>query len=199
LLTEAVRRRPSSGVLLDEIVKAHMEVFEGLLQILEAGRLTDGQGRTVDFKNAVLIMTSNVGSQYLVEIGSGDQAGMERAVMEALRAQFKPEFLNRVDETIIFHQLERKHLARIVEIQLARVQKLLEERRIELVVSDEARALLAEKGYDPHYGARPLKRVVQRMLQDPLAMKILEGEFPEGSRIQVDARLAGDALEFRKA
>ncbi len=119
--------------------------------------------------------------------------------MEALRAQFKPEFLNRVDETIIFHQLERKHLARIVEIQLARVQKLLEERRIELLVSDEAKALLAEKGYDPHYGARPLKRVVQRMLQDPLAMKILEGEFPEGSKIRVDARVSGDALEFRKA
>jgi ATP-dependent Clp protease ATP-binding subunit ClpB len=198
-LTEAVRRRPYCVVLFDEIEKAHPDVFGALLQILDDGRLTDGQGRTVDFKNAVLIMTSNVGSQYLVEIGSGDQAGMERAVMEALRAQFKPEFLNRVDETIIFHQLERKHLARIVEIQLARVQKLLEERRIELVVSDEARALLAEKGYDPHYGARPLKRVVQRMLQDPLAMKILEGEFPEGSRIQVDARLAGDALEFRKA
>ena len=198
-LTEAVRRRPYCVVLFDEIEKAHPDVFGALLQILDDGRLTDGQGRTVDFKNAVLIMTSNVGSQYLVEIGTSDRAEMERRVMEALRAQFKPEFLNRVDETILFHQLERKHLARIVEIQLARVQKLLEERRIELEVSDEAKTLLADKGYDPHYGARPLKRVIQRMLQDPLAMKILEGEFPEGSKIRVDARLSGDALEFRKA
>ncbi len=198
-LTEAVRRRPYCVVLFDEIEKAHPDVFGALLQILDDGRLTDGQGRTVDFKNAVLIMTSNVGSQHLVEIGSSDRAEMERAVMAALRAQFKPEFLNRVDETILFHQLERKHLARIVEIQLARVQKLLEERRIELVVSEEAKALLAEKGYDPHYGARPLKRVVQRMLQDPLAIKILEGEFPEGSKIRVDARASGEALEFRKA
>jgi ATP-dependent Clp protease ATP-binding subunit ClpB len=194
-----VRRRPYCVVLFDEIEKAHPDVFGALLQILDDGRLTDGQGRTVDFKNAVLIMTSNVGSQYLVEMGAGNRAEMERAVMEALRAQFKPEFLNRVDETILFHQLERKHLARIVEIQLARVQSLLEERRIELLVSDEAKALLAEKGYDPHYGARPLKRVMQRMLQDPLAMKILEGEFPEGSKIRVDARVSGDALEFRKA
>jgi ATP-dependent Clp protease ATP-binding subunit ClpB len=198
-LTEAVRRRPYCVVLFDEIEKAHPDVFGALLQILDDGRLTDGQGRTVDFKNAVLIMTSNVGSQHLLEISSDDPAKMERAVMEALRAQFKPEFLNRIDDTILFHQLERKHLARIVEIQLARVGKLLEERRIELVVSDEAKALLAEKGYDPHYGARPLKRVIQRMLQDPLAMKILEGEFPEGSKIRVDARLSGDALEFRKA
>jgi ATP-dependent Clp protease ATP-binding subunit ClpB len=198
-LTEAVRRRPYCVVLFDEIEKAHPDVFGALLQILDDGRLTDGQGRTVDFKNAVLIMTSNVGSQHLVEIGSSNRAEMEQAVMAALRAQFKPEFLNRVDETILFHQLERKDLARIVEIQLARVQKLLEERRIELVVSDEAKALLAEKGYDPHYGARPLKRVVQRMLQDPLAIKILEGEFPEGSKIRVDARVSGEALEFRKA
>jgi ATP-dependent Clp protease ATP-binding subunit ClpB len=194
-----VRRRPYCVVLFDEIEKAHPDVFGALLQILDDGRLTDGQGRTVDFKNAVLIMTSNVGSQHLVEIGGHDRAEMEQAVMAALRAQFKPEFLNRVDETILFHQLERKDLARIVEIQLARVQKLLEERRIELVVSDEAKALLAEKGYDPHYGARPLKRVVQRMLQDPLAVKILEGEFPEGSKVRVDARVSGEALEFRKA
>ena len=198
-LTEAVRRRPYCVVLFDEIEKAHPDVFGALLQILDDGRLTDGQGRTVDFKNAVLIMTSNVGSQYLVELGASDRDEMERRVMEALRAQFKPEFLNRVDETILFHQLERKHLTRIVEIQLVRVRKLLEDRRIELEVSDEAKTLLADKGYDPHYGARPLKRVIQRMLQDPLAMKILEGEFPEGSKIRVDARVSGDALEFRKA
>jgi len=198
-LTEAVRRRPYCVVLFDEIEKAHPDVFGALLQILDDGRLTDGQGRTVDFKNAVLILTSNVGSQYIIELGASDRAEMERRVLEALRAQFKPEFLNRVDETIIFHQLERKDLTRIVEIQLVRVQKLLEERRIELEVTDEAKTLLADKGYDPHYGARPLKRVIQRLLQDPLAMKILEGEFAEGSKIRVDARLSGDALEFRKA
>jgi ATP-dependent Clp protease ATP-binding subunit ClpB len=198
-LTEAVRRRPYCVVLFDEIEKAHPDVFGALLQILDDGRLTDGQGRTVDFKNAVLIMTSNVGSQYIVELGSGDRAEMEKRVMDALRAQFKPEFLNRVDEIIIFKQLERQHIARIVEIQIQRVQKLLDDRRIELQVSDEAKQLLAEKGYDPHYGARPLKRVIQRMLQDPLAMKILEGDFPEGSKVRVDARVSGEALELRKA
>jgi ATP-dependent Clp protease ATP-binding subunit ClpB len=198
-LTEAVRRRPYCVVLFDEIEKAHPDVFGALLQILDDGRLTDGQGRTVDFKNAVLIMTSNVGSQHLAALAGSDPAEMERAVMEALRAQFKPEFLNRIDETILFHPLERRHLARIVDIQLARVRKLLEDRRIELEVSDEAKALIAEKGYDPQYGARPLKRVVQRLLQDPLAMKILQGEFPEGSKVRVEARASGEALELRKA
>ncbi len=195
-LTELVRRRPYSVVLFDEIEKAHPDVFNVLLQILDDGRLTDGQGRTVDFRNTVLIMTSNIGSQLIVDLGPGQRAELEHRVQEALRAHFKPEFLNRIDETIIFHQLERGQIRRIVDIQLERVQKLLEERRIALDVSDAARELLAEKGYDPHYGARPLKRVIQRMLQDPLAMKILEGAFPDGSKVRVDARPAGDALEL---
>jgi ATP-dependent Clp protease ATP-binding subunit ClpB len=198
-LTEAVRRRPYSVVLFDEIEKAHPDVFNVLLQILDDGRLTDGQGRTVDFKNAVLIMTSNIGSQHIISLGESDRPEMENRVMEALRAHFKPEFLNRVDDVILFHQLGRPEIGRIVEIQLARVQKLLTDRRIEVEFTDEAKQLLADKGYDPHYGARPLKRVIQRMVQDPLAVRILEGEFPEGSRIRADARMSGDALEFRKS
>ncbi|MFI5318660.1 MAG: ATP-dependent chaperone ClpB [Myxococcota bacterium] len=198
-LTEAVRRRPYSVVLFDEIEKAHPDVFNVLLQILDDGRLTDGQGRTVDFKNVVLILTSNIGSQFIVELAESQHEEMEARVMEALRAHFKPEFLNRVDDVAIFHQLAREHLGRIVEIQLARVRKLLAERRIELELTDEAKRLLAEKGYDPHYGARPLKRVIQRMVQDPLAMKILEGTFGDGAKIIADARLSGEALEFRRA
>jgi ATP-dependent Clp protease ATP-binding subunit ClpB len=198
-LTEAVRRRPYSVVLFDEIEKAHQDVFNTLLQILDDGRLTDGQGRTVDFKNTVLIMTSNIGSQYIVELGEEDRAEMERRVNEALRAHFKPEFLNRVDEVIVFRQLGREHIARIVDIQLERVKKLVADRRLTLEFTEEAKRLLAEKGYDPHFGARPLKRVIQRMVQDPLAVKILEGEFPEGTKVLVDARVSGEALEFRKA
>jgi ATP-dependent Clp protease ATP-binding subunit ClpB len=196
-LTEAVRRRPYSVVLFDEIEKAHPDVFNALLQILDDGRLTDGQGRTVDFRNVVLILTSNIGSQHIVELGPEQHTELEARVTEALRAQFKPEFLNRVDDVVIFHQLAREHIDRIVDIQLERVRKLLEERRITLELTEEAKQLLAEKGYDPHYGARPLKRVIQRWVQDPLALKILEGEFPEGAKITADARLAGDALEFR--
>jgi ATP-dependent Clp protease ATP-binding subunit ClpB len=198
-LTEVVRRRPYSVVLFDEIEKAHPDVWSVLLQILDDGRLTDGQGRTVDFRNTVLIMTSNVGSQVIVDLGPGQRAELERRVQEALRAHFKPEFLNRIDETIVFHQLGREEIRRIVDLQLERVRKLLEERRIRLEVSDRAKELLAERGFDPHYGARPLRRVIQRMLQDPLAMKILEGEFPEGSKVRVDAPRSGDALEFRQA
>jgi len=198
-LTEAVRRRPYSVVLFDEIEKAHPDVFNVLLQVLDDGRLTDGQGRTVDFRNTVLILTSNVGSSFIIELGENDRPEMERRVMEALRAQFKPEFLNRIDDVILFRQLGRDQIERIVDIQLERVKKLLAERRIEIDVTPEARKLLAEKGYDPHYGARPLKRVIQRLVQDPLAMKILEGQFPEGSKVSVDARLSGEALEFRKA
>jgi ATP-dependent Clp protease ATP-binding subunit ClpB len=198
-LTEAVRRRPYSVVLFDEIEKAHPEVFNVFLQILDDGRLTDGQGRTVDFRNVVLIMTSNIGSQYIVSLGEEQREELLKRVDEALRAHFKPEFLNRIDETIVFHQLGREHFHRIVDIQLERVQRLLSDRRIAIEVTDEAKDLLAEKGYDPHYGARPLKRVIQRLLQDPLAMKILEGEFPEGSKVLVDARVNGEALEFRRA
>jgi ATP-dependent Clp protease ATP-binding subunit ClpB len=195
-LTEVVRRRPYSVVLFDEIEKAHPDVFNVLLQILDDGRLTDGQGRTVDFRNCVLIMTSNIGSQLIVDLGPGQRGELERRVQDALRAHFKPEFLNRIDETIIFHQLERGQIRRIVDIQLERVQGLLAERRIQLDVSDAARDLVAEKGYDPHYGARPLKRVIQRMLQDPLAMKILEGAIPDGSKVRVDARPGSDSLEL---
>jgi ATP-dependent Clp protease ATP-binding subunit ClpB len=198
-LTEAVRRRPYSVVLFDEIEKAHPDVFNALLQILDDGRLTDGQGRTVDFRNTVLIMTSNIGSQYIIELGEDQRAEMERRVMDALRAHFKPEFLNRVDEVILYHQLGREHIERIVDIQLGRVKKLLAERRVEIEFTPEAKRLLAEKGYDPHYGARPLKRVIQRMVQDPLAMQVLEGRFPEGSKVVADARLSGEALEFRPA
>ena len=198
-LTEAVRRRPYSVVLFDEIEKAHPDVFNALLQILDDGRLTDGQGRTVDFKNTVLILTSNLGSQFIIELGESERSEMERRVHEALRAHFKPEFLNRVDDVIIFHQLGRDQIGHIVEIQLERVQKLVAERRLELEFTPEAKQLLADKGYDPHYGARPLKRVIQRMVQDPLAVKILEGEFPEGTKVRVDARVSGEALEFRKA
>jgi ATP-dependent Clp protease ATP-binding subunit ClpB len=196
-LTEAVRRRPYSVVLFDEIEKAHPDVFNALLQILDDGRLTDGQGRTVDFKNTVLIMTSNLGSQYLIELREDQRDEMQARVMEALRAHFKPEFLNRVDDVILFHQLGREHLDRIVEIQLVRLQRLLAERHLQLELTPAAKRLLAEKGYDPHYGARPLKRVIQRLVQDPLAMKILEGAFPEGSKVLADARLSGEALEFR--
>jgi ATP-dependent Clp protease ATP-binding subunit ClpB len=197
-LTEAVRRRPYGVVLFDEIEKAHPDVFNVLLQILDDGRLTDGHGRTVDFRNIVLILTSNVGSQHIVELGEADRAVMEDRVMEALRASFRPEFLNRVDDIVIYHQLERSQIGRIVDIQLARVQTLLADRRIELELSEDAKELLADRGFDPHYGARPVKRVIQRMVQDPLAMKVLEGEFPEGSKIVAEVG-TGDALEFRLA
>jgi ATP-dependent Clp protease ATP-binding subunit ClpB len=197
-LTEAVRRRPYSVVLFDEVEKAHPDVFHALLQVLDDGRLTDGQGRTVDFKNTVLILTSNIGSQWIAELGESQRDEMERRVQEALRQHFKPEFLNRVDEIVVYRQLGREQIGRIVEIQLDRVHQLVAERRIGLEFSEEAKRLLAEKGYDPHYGARPLKRVIQRLVQDPLAVKILEGEFPEGSKVQVDARLSGEALEFRR-
>ena len=198
-LTEAVRRRPYSVVLFDEIEKAHPDVFNVFLQILDDGRLTDGQGRTVDFRNTVLIMTSNIGSQFLVDLSEKDDAGeMEKRVMDALKAHFKPEFLNRVDDVMIYHQLERSQIGHIAELQLERVKKLLTERRLDLDVTSEAVDLLSDRGYDPQYGARPLKRVIQRMLQDPLAIQILEGEFPEGSKIRVDIDSAGEGLEFSR-
>jgi ATP-dependent Clp protease ATP-binding subunit ClpB len=185
-LTEAVRRRPYSVVLFDEIEKAHPDVFNALLQVLEDGRMTDGQGRTVDFKNTVIIMTSNLGSQYIQELGAKDRKQMEQRVNAALREAFKPEFLNRVDETIIFNNLGRDEIKSIVEIQLKRLRKNLADRKMALEVSDGAKALLAEAGYDPVYGARPLKRTIQRLIQDPLAVKILAGEFKEGDRVWVD-------------
>ena len=186
-LTEAVRRRPYSVVLFDEIEKAHPDVFNALLQILEDGRMTDGQGRTVDFKNTVIIMTSNLGSQFIQDLGEKDRKEMERRVTTALREAFKPEFLNRVDETVVFNSLGREQIKAIVEIQLKRLGRVLAEKKIALEVTDKAKSLLAEKGYDPVYGARPLKRTIQKLIQDPLALKILAGEFREGERIRVDA------------
>ena len=198
-LTEAVRRRPYSVVLFDEIEKAHPDVFNVFLQILDDGRLTDGQGRTVDFRNTVLIMTSNIGSQFIVELSEkGDGGEMEKRVMDALKAHFKPEFLNRVDDVMIYHQLERSQIGHIAELQLERVKKLLVEKRLDLEVSPEAVELLSNRGYDPQYGARPLKRVIQRMLQDPLAIQILEGQFPEGSKIRVDVDRTGEKLDFSR-
>ncbi|HWP59648.1 MAG TPA: ATP-dependent chaperone ClpB, partial [Candidatus Acidoferrales bacterium] len=185
-LTEAVRRRPYSVVLFDEIEKAHPDVFNALLQILEDGRMTDGQGRTVDFKNTVIIMTSNVGSPIIQELGGQNREEMEKLVMEALRRTFKPEFLNRIDEIVIFNNLTRAEIKRIVDIQLGRLAKILAERKIGLEVSDEAKNFLAEKGFDPVYGARPLKRTIQKLIQDPLAREILQGRFKEGDRVYVD-------------
>ena len=195
-LTEAVRRRPYSVILFDEIEKAHQDVFNLMLQILDDGRLTDGHGRTVDFKNTVVIMTSNVGSQWIQELGEKGYDRMKEMVMNALRAQFRPEFLNRIDETIIFHSLSLEHLKGIIEIQLANLRKRLSERKLSINLTDRARELLSKEGYDPTFGARPLKRAIQRMIQDPLALKLLSGEFGEGDTIQVDAE--GEKMVFRK-
>jgi len=187
-LTEAVRRRPYAVILFDEVEKAHAEVFNALLQLLDDGRLTDGHGRTVNFKNTVVIMTSNVGSQWIKELGGRDEDEMRRRVLEALSQQFRPEFLNRVDEIIIFHSLGMEQLVQIVDIQLRHLQTLLNDRKVELEVTEAARRHLAEEGYDPVYGARPLKRVIQRELQDPLALKLLQCEFKDGDKIAVDVR-----------
>ncbi len=189
-LTESVRRRPYCVVLFDEIEKAHAEVFNVLLQLLDDGRLTDGQGRTVDFRNTVIIMTSNLGSG----LWEGGQTANREAVTRVLQAHFRPEFLNRIDEIVIFHPLGKEHLEQIVEIQLRRVTALLAEKGYPLEVTKAARAYLAEAGYDPTFGARPLKRAIQRELQDPLALKILSGDFKEGDGITVDR--GKDGLTF---
>ncbi len=196
-LTEAVRRRPYTVVLFDEIEKAHPEVFNVLLQILDDGRMTDGHGKTVDFKNTIIIMTSNIGSQFIQELGTADRKEMERRVTEALRAAFKPEFLNRIDETIIFHNLTEEEIAQIVDIQVQRLNDRLGEHNLELVLSPEARRLLASQGYDPVYGARPLKRAIQRLIENPLSVEILAGRFLEGDRIRADVE--GDRIVFTKA
>jgi ATP-dependent Clp protease ATP-binding subunit ClpB len=191
-LTEAVRRRPYSVVLFDEIEKAHADVFNTLLQLLDDGRLTDGQGRTVNFRNAVVIMTSNVGSQFL----QGEDYDPEGA-MAALRAHFRPEFLNRVDDIIVFHSLSRDDLKQIVDIQTERLRRMLADRQISLRLAEAAREFIAENGYDPAYGARPIKRTLQRLVADPLALAILEGEFVGGDTIEVNVN--GDGLKFEKA
>ena len=198
-LTEAVRRRPYSVVLFDEIEKAHPEVFNVFLQILDDGRLTDGQGRTVDFRNTVLIMTSNIGSQFLTGLSDvDDREKIETGVMDALSSHFKPEFLNRVDDVIIYHQLGRSEIGTITGLQLQRVQRLLSDRRLTLEVSPQAMELLSNRGYDPQFGARPLKRAIQRMLQDPLAMELLEGKYPEGSKIRADVDSSKEGLTFTR-
>ncbi|MGD8517048.1 MAG: ATP-dependent chaperone ClpB [Anaerolineae bacterium] len=186
-LTEAVRRRPYSVVLFDEIEKAHAEVFNTLLQLLDEGRLTDGHGRTVDFKNTVVIMTSNVGTEFMDGRQAQTDEQRRELVMAALRQHFRPEFLNRIDEIVIFHSLTREHLKEIVEIQVRNLKRLLAERQLEIELTDAAKELLAEQGYDPAFGARPLKRVIQRQVQDPLALRLLQGDFQDGDRVQVDA------------
>jgi len=191
-LTEAVRRRPYAVVLFDEVEKAHPEVWSALLQVLDDGRMTDGKGRTVDFKNTVLILTSNVGSDRAVEARDAEEA--RRFALDVLRHTFRPEFLNRLDEIIWFRSLDQSDLVRIVEVQLGHVRELLAARRLELEVSDAAKQWLAQRGWDPAFGARPLKRAIQRHLMDPLARKLLSGEIAEGSKVQVNA--AADSLQF---
>jgi len=196
-LTEAVRRRPYSVLLFDEIEKAHNDVFNVLLQILDDGRLTDGHGRTVDFKNTIIIMTSNLGSQWIQDMREEDYAAMQSRVMEVVRGNFKPEFLNRIDEIVIFSNLNREHIKKIVEIQMRHLKARLAERRMDIILTDAAKEVLCEKGYDPTYGARPLKRAIQRYLQDPLALKILEGEYREGDTILVDTDKAKKEFLFK--
>ena len=188
-LTEAVRRRPYQIILFDEIEKAHPDVFNVLLQVLDDGRLTDGQGRTVDFKNTLIVMTSNIGAEYLVNQKEGeDTEAVREEVMAEVRAKFRPEFLNRLDDIILFHRLQRSEMTKIVDIQIERLQKLLADRKIKIVLDDAARSWLANRGYDPAYGARPLKRVIQRHVQDPLAEQILAGAIKDGDTVRVSVR-----------
>jgi ATP-dependent Clp protease ATP-binding subunit ClpB len=187
-LTEAVRRRPYCVILLDEVEKAHRDVFNILLQVLDDGRLSDNQGHTVDFTNTIVVMTSNIGSQVIQEIAKegGGEEQMREAVMETLQTRFLPEFLNRVDEIMIFHPLDPDQIRKIVELQVVRLRKQLEEKGILLDVTNAAECAIATEGYDPTYGARPLKRVIQQRIQNPLAVALLEREFPEGSRVKID-------------
>ncbi|HTY53877.1 MAG TPA: AAA family ATPase, partial [Candidatus Binataceae bacterium] len=196
VLTEAVRRRPYQVILFDEVEKAHHDVFNVLLQVLDDGRLTDGQGRTVDFRNTVIILTSNLGTEFLV----GEETPATRAqVMQAVRGHFRPEFLNRLDEIILFHRLTRANMDHIVDIQIGRLQKLVADRKIEIDLDARAREWLANAGYDPVYGARPLKRVIQRRLQDPLAQLLLEGKIGDGAHVTVGVGKNGltlNGIEF---
>jgi ATP-dependent Clp protease ATP-binding subunit ClpB len=193
-LTEAVRRRPYSVVLFDEIEKAHPDVFNVLLQVLDDGRLTDGHGRVVNFRNTVVLMTSNIGSQFIQHAENLDDPAVRANIDAAMRAAFKPEFLNRVDDIIIFHRLGREHLAEIVKIQLGRLRKLLADQKLKLELSERAIDLICDEGYDPVFGARPLKRAIQRLVQDALSKEILAGRFKPGDTIYVDRE--GDHLSF---
>ncbi|MGZ4638272.1 MAG: AAA family ATPase, partial [Actinomycetes bacterium] len=197
-LTEAVRRRPYSVILLDEVEKAHPEVFDVLLQVLDDGRLTDGQGRTVDFRNAIIILTSNLGSSFLVD-QSLDPSVAREQVLGLVRATFKPEFLNRLDEIVLFDALSTDDLARIVDLQVDQLRRRLESRRLTLEVTEGARGWLARMGFDPVYGARPLRRLVQSAIGDPLAKALLAGEIHDGSTVRVDLGESGDALTVRPA
>ena len=205
-LAEQVRRRPYSVVLFDEIEKAHPDVFNTLLQVLDDGRLTDGQGRTVNFKNTVIVMTSNVGSGTLKQAGpigfsvhaKGENEDVRKRLLEALRSTFRPEFLNRVDDIIVFNPLTREDLARIIDLQVGRVADMLNDRGIRLELTEAARSLIIEEGYDPQYGARPMRRAIQRLIQDPLALKLLNGDFIEGDTVLVDTDPAGHAMKFEK-
>jgi ATP-dependent Clp protease ATP-binding subunit ClpB len=191
-LTEAVRRRPYQVILFDEIEKAHPDVFNVLLQVLDDGRLTDGQGHTIDFRNTLITMTSNLGAEYLIAQPEGqDTDAVRDEVMSVVRASFRPEFLNRVDEIILFHRLKRSDMTRIVDIQMRQLAKLLEERKITIVLEPAARDWLADKGWDPAYGARPLKRVIQKSLQDPLAELILSGKIKDGDRVTIGVESQG--------
>jgi ATP-dependent Clp protease ATP-binding subunit ClpB len=195
MLTEAVRRRPYQVILFDEIEKAHADVFNVLLQVLDDGRLTDGQGRTVDFRNTILIMTSNLGSEYLVNLPDGESVDAVRGkVLDVVKASFRPEFLNRIDDIIVFHRLERAHMGAIVDIQLGRLRNLLKERDITLNLTPAAREWLGNEGYDAAYGARPLKRVIQRAVQDKLAEEILGGRIVDGQTVTVDTEGFGLTL-----
>jgi ATP-dependent Clp protease ATP-binding subunit ClpB len=200
-LTEAVRRRPYSVVLFDEIEKAHHDVFNALLQVLDDGRLTDGQGRTVDFKNVIVIMTSNIGSHRILDYRGAfegeDYRRMKDAVLSELRSAFRPEFLNRLDEIIVFHALSEEHLKEIVEIQLLGLRARLEERHIQLVLTEAARTRLVRSGYDPHYGARPLKRAIQKEIENPLAKRIVSGEVRDGQTVRVDADPNGSGFVWK--
>jgi ATP-dependent Clp protease ATP-binding subunit ClpB len=196
-LTEAVRRRPYSVILFDEIEKAHPDVFNVLLQVLDDGRLTDGKGRTVDFRNTIIIMTSNVGSHYFQETGLNNEE-IEKRIQELLKTTFRPEFLNRIDEIIIFHNLTKEHIIKIVEIQIRYLNERLAEKGMVLELTEKAKETLADYGYDPVFGARPLKRAIQRYIENPLAIKILEGTFNEGDKILVDVDEKGEFV-FKKA
>jgi ATP-dependent Clp protease ATP-binding subunit ClpB len=196
-LTEAVRRRPYAVILLDEVEKAHQDVFNVLLQVLDDGRLTDGQGRTVDFRNTVIIMTSNLGSQVIQEFATkNDYAGMKSAVMDIVTQSFRPEFINRIDDIVVFRPLGVEQIRAIVDIQLGYLRKRLLDRNMELFLDDKARDTLAEAGFDPVYGARPLKRAIQQQIENPLAQRILRGEFGPGDRVRVTVR--DGRLEFVK-
>jgi ATP-dependent Clp protease ATP-binding subunit ClpB len=199
-LTEAVRRKPYSVILFDEIEKAHRDVFNVLLQVLDDGRLTDGQGRTVDFKNTVIVMTSNIGSQQIQELKTkgAEEWEVEAAVQDMLKTFFRPEFLNRIDEVIVFHPLSKEQLTRIVDVQLNHLRKRLAGRNLKLDVTEAAKKLLAEEGYDPTYGARPLKRVIQHKLENPIAAQILRGQYGEGDTIHVDVDAARHDFTFGK-